>query len=158
MSFDPVYDFNAKVLILGSYPSPASWANGFYYGHPQNRFWNLMSQLLRCEPPITIPEKKQMLLSHQIALWDVLKSCETKGAADSSIKNPEPNDIVSLLRHSKVQTIFTNGSVATKLYRSFCGRQITIPQVPLPSTSPANAKFRMDDLMVHWKQILESIT
>ena len=88
--FDPVYDKNSKILILGTFPSVKSREMQFYYGHPQNRFWKLLARLTNWPQPTTIPEKKEMLLKNNIAIWDVIQSCEIAGSSDSSIKNVVP--------------------------------------------------------------------
>ena len=89
----PLYDEKAKILILGSFPSVKSREGQFFYHHPQNRFWKVMAAVLDCEIPETIEEKKQMMLSHHTAIWDVIASCDIVGSSDSSIKNVVPNDI-----------------------------------------------------------------
>jgi TDG/mug DNA glycosylase family protein len=137
----PVYDGNSRVLILGTMPSPKSREAGFYYSHPQNRFWRVVSDLLSQELPVTNEEKTHFLLQNHIALWDVLKSCTITGADDSSIQNPVPNDIGGLLRKTGISTVFTTGSKAASLYHRFCEKSTGIPSIPLPSTSPANCRY-----------------
>ena len=139
--FEPVYDQNSKILILGTMPSPKSIDYGFYYGHPQNRFWKILPFLLGVDYPNTIEEKKAFLLLHRIALWDVLASCEIKGADDSSIKNPKVNDISSLIGKSSIKHVFTTGNTATKLYDKYCYPTVNIPTIGLPSTSAANCRY-----------------
>lgn len=90
--FPPIYDGNSRILILGSFPSVKSREQLFFYGHPQNRFWRVTAAVYGSEAPGTIPEKKEFLLSHGIALWDVIASCEITGSSDSSIKNVAVND------------------------------------------------------------------
>ncbi len=139
--FEPVYDQNSKILILGTMPSPKSIEYGFYYGHPQNRFWKILPTILDEYYPNTIEEKKELLLHHKIALWDVLASCEIKGADDGSIKKPIVNDISSLISGSSIRQVFTTGNAATKLYDKYCYPQTNIQTVKLPSTSPANCRY-----------------
>ena len=127
----------------------------FFYGHPQNRFWPLLAGVLGCELPQSIDGKKEMLLTHHIALWDTLDSCDIIGSSDSSIRNAEPVDIMSLLNAADIRQIDCNGTASYKLFmkylRPVCGRT----PVQLPSTSPANAAWSMDRLRGQWKQILE---
>ena len=78
--FPPVYDENSEILILGSFPSVKSREMQFFYGHPQNRFWKVLAQVLNETVPQMIPEKKEMLLRHHIALWDVIASCDIVSA------------------------------------------------------------------------------
>ena len=150
----PVWDARSEVLILGSFPSVASRAVGFYYGHAQNRFWKLLGLLFKEEVPEDIAGKKAFLLAHRVALWDVIASCEVEGSADSAIRNVTPNDIRPLLAASAVSRIFTNGGKAGALYQKYIfpvtGREAVI----LPSTSPANAAWRLERLADAWRVIL----
>lgn len=163
MSFSPVYNDQSRILILGTYPSPKSREQGFYYGHPQNRFWKLLSLLLDCPTPETIPQKKQMLLSHHIAIWDVCDSCEIDGASDSTIRAVVPNDIRALVRDSNITAIYCNGAKAYELFLRHCGEIPGIAGITgitvykLPSTSPANAAFSLKRLAESWKVILSQI-
>ena len=100
----PVFDENSKILVLGSFPSVKSREEGFFYGHPQNRFWKVMANAFDTHTPQSIEEKKVLLLSNGIALWDVIHSCNIVGSSDSSIKNVVPNDISKILtRHTRVR-------------------------------------------------------
>ena len=153
MSFAPVYTKTCKVLILGTYPSPASKDIGFYYGYRYNRFWPMMARLLDAPAPDSIEEKKNLLLMHDIALWDVLESCDIKGASDSSITNPVPNPVWEIVQISQIKRIFLNGSKALQLYKKFCLPKIDLPYCKMPSTSPANARYTMDKLLNEWCKI-----
>lgn len=153
--FGPIYDKNSKILILGSFPSVKSREIQFYYGHPQNRFWKLLALLYDTEVPESIPQKKQFLLEHQIALWDVIESCDITGSSDSSIKNAVPNDITGILKEASIANIYANGKTAEKLYRKYLENVTGMPVCGLPSTSPANAAFSMEKLAKEWKIILE---
>ena len=115
-SFEPVYDKDSEILILGTLPSVKSRENNFYYGHKQNRFWKVLATLLKEPVPHTIEEKKAMLLAHRIALWDVIQSCDIKGSSDSSIKNVQPTDIGMILEKTNVTQIYANGNKAGQLY------------------------------------------
>lgn len=156
-TFEPVYNENSRILILGSLPSVKSREEGFYYGHPRNRFWKVLSGLLEREEPVTIEEKKELLLSHGIALWDVIASCEIKGSSDSSIKNVIPADISEVLKKSPIKRIYTNGKTAGSLYKKYVQLSTNLSCVVLPSTSPANAIYRLEDLLDAWKQIRQAI-
>lgn len=156
--FAPVYDKKSRVLILGSYPSPKSFAYGFYYGHPQNRFWPLLARLLKVAVPISIEEKKKILLQYYIALWDSLESCDILGASDISIKNPVPNDIDSLVKNSQINHVFCNGAAAYQYYTKLCEKSVGIKAIKLPSTSPANAAFSMDKLLQEWQPLVQSLS
>ena len=153
-SIEPVFDAESRVLILGTMPSPKSREVQFYYGHPQNRFWRVLAAVLGEELPQSVPEKKAMLLRHQIALWDVLAECEITGASDSSIRNPVANDLSVILDHAPVQAVFTTGATAWKLYTRLQKPHTGIEAVRLPSTSPANCAVKMEALTEAYKAIL----
>ena len=154
--FQPVYDERCRILILGSLPSVKSRENQFYYGHPRNRFWKVLAAVYKEEPPESIQEKQAFLLRHHIALWDVVAQCDICGSSDSSIKNIVPNDITGILKEAPVEKIITNGSKADELYRKYCQPLCSREAVRLPSTSPANAAWRLEALVEEWrKQLLE---
>ena len=129
----PVWDETSRILILGSFPSVKSREANFFYGHPQNRFWRVLAAVLGCDKPESTEEKKRFLLSHHIAVWDVIGSCEIAGSADSSIRSAQPNDIAPLLAGSGIRRIFTNGKTAHALYVKQIEPKIGRPAVPLPS-------------------------
>lgn len=151
---DPIYHKDSKILILGSFPSVKSRENRFFYGHPQNRFWKVLATLLKEPLPKTIAEKKALLLHHGIAVWDVIQSCEIKGSSDSSIQNVTPNDLTPILETADIQAIYTNGATAEKYYKKYLEKEIGRTCIGLPSTSPANARFQMPELLQAWKVIL----
>ena len=152
----PVYDKNSKILILGSFPSVKSREMGFFYGHPQNRFWKVLAALLEVSVPVTIEEKRKMLLEHHIAVWDVIASCTITGSSDSSIKDVVPNDLGKILKEAPVEKIYANGATAWKLYNKYTKKMTGMEAVKLPSTSPANAAFRLERLIEEWKVILDT--
>ncbi len=154
-TFSPVVDDRCRVLILGSIPSVKSRENGFYYGHPSNRFWKVMTAVCEAEVPVTIEEKKAFLLVHHIALWDVIASCDILGSSDSHIRNVEPQPIEKLMRQAPIQAVFGNGAKACQLYRKYCEEKTGMPILPLPSTSPANAVMRLPHLVEVWKEALQ---
>lgn len=151
--FPPLYDENSKILILGSFPSVKSREQNFFYGHPQNRFWKVMAIIMEREIPTTIEEKQEFLLSSNIALWDVIASCEITGSSDSSIKNVVANDLTEILNNANIKQIFVNGKTAEKCYNKYIRNKIGRDAVCLPSTSPANAEFSVESLVGEWKQI-----
>lgn len=154
-TLEPVYDTHSKVLILGSMPSPKSREVGFYYGHPQNRFWKVLSEVLREPFPDMIPEKKELLRKHHIALWDVLYSCTISGADDSSIKNPIPNDFSFILPQTEISAIFATGAKAAALYEKYCYPHTGIHCIKLPSTSPANCRTKFPELVKAYRIITD---
>lgn len=151
--FEPVFDENSKVLILGTFPSVKSRENQFYYGHPQNRFWKVIAGLTESEVPQTIEEKKKLLLEHGIAIWDVIESCDIIGSSDSSIKNVVPADIESVVANSKIQNIYANGGTAKKLYEKYSQKKTGREIIGLPSTSPANAAYSLERLLECWQDV-----
>lgn len=155
--FPPLYDENSKVLILGSFPSVKSREQMFFYGHPQNRFWKVISAVTGKNLPVTIEEKKQLLLSSGIALWDVIASCEITGSSDSSIKNAVANDLTEILNNAEIKQIFVNGKTAEKYYNKYIRDKIGRSAVCLPSTSPANAAWSVEKLISEWKILDEFI-
>ncbi len=152
--FEPVYDGESRILILGTFPSVKSRENGFYYGHPRNRFWKVMAAVTESGEPHTAAEKREMLLENRIALWDVVASCDIAGSSDASITNVVPTDIRRILSGSRIEKICANGTAAKRLYDTWqkkqCGREIIL----LPSTSPANAAWSLPQLIRRWTEVL----
>lgn len=150
----PVYDGRSRILILGSFPSARSRETGFFYGHPQNRFWKLLAFLYGQNIPANIEEKRAFLLSNRIALWDVIASCEIQGSSDASISAVTANDLSPLLQAASIKKIFTNGKKADALYSKYILPQTQRQTVCLPSTSPANASWTFEKLCMAWQVIL----
>ena len=153
----PVWNKQSKILILGSFPSVKSREQEFFYGHPMNRFWKVLSLVLECELPITIEDKKNFLLKNHIAIWDVIASCRIKGSSDSSIQDVVPNDLKEILHKSNIQKIFVNGKTAEKLYNRYIYPKTNISAMVLPSTSPANAAYSLDRLVSCYQIIKKSL-
>ena len=149
----PVFDKDSRVLILGSFPSVKSREEGFFYGHPQNRFWKVTASVFGEDVPKTIDEKKSFLLKNHIALWDVIGSCEIDGSSDSSIRNVSVNDIKMILETADIQAIYLNGKKAFQLYQKHMLPVTGREGICLPSTSPANAAWQMDRLVREWSVI-----
>ncbi len=157
MTFPPVWSPDAKILILGTYPSPKSREIGFYYGHPQNRFWPLMAELLDSELPETTEARRELLIRNRISIWDVLESCDITGASDSSIQNPVLNDLGTIIFGTGIEKVYANGSKAGQLFRHFMKQHESVPFRQLPSTSPANASYGFARLAEEWSCILEHL-
>lgn len=137
----PVFDAHSRVLILGTMPSPKSRETGFYYGHPQNRFWRVMAELLDEPFPASREERLALALRRHFALWDVLATCVIRGADDGSIREPEANDLSAVLSAAPIEAIFTTGTKAAALYRKLCLPKTGMEAIALPSTSAANCRF-----------------
>ena len=153
----PVYDRNSKILILGSFPSVRSREEGFFYGHPQNRFWKVTASVFDAEIPKSIDEKKAFLVKNHIALWDVIGSCDIEGSADASIRNASPNDLNVILEQADIRGIFVNGKTAYRYYQKYSGTRTGRTAVCLPSTSPANAAWTLERLTESWRRILDPL-
>ena len=151
---DPIYDARSRVLVLGTMPSPKSREVGFYYGHPQNRFWRVMAELFD-EPIATTNERRRdQMLRHHIALWDVLASCDIEGASDSSISDAVANDLSSIIDTAPIEAVFCTGAKSAELYTRLCEPETGIPCVKLPSTSPANAAVKLHELVDSYSSLL----
>ena len=151
--FEPIYSRTSRILILGSLPSVKSREQNFFYGHPQNRFWKVISSLMNESVPVDVEEKRKLLLKYDIAIWDVIQSCDIKGSSDSSIKNVTPTDLASIVEQSRITKVFCNGKTSGKLYEKYQSKRVGIDAMILPSTSPANAAYSLERLMDAWRVI-----
>lgn len=142
-------------MILGSFPSVKSREQQFFYGHRQNRFWRVLAQVFDCEVPETIEQKREMLLAHRVAVWDVIASCEITGSSDASIRDVIPNDLSLILSQADIRAIYTNGGKAQELYRKYIFPVNGREAFSLPSTSPANAGYSLQRLVEAWRVIRE---
>lgn len=156
----PVWNAESKILILGTMPSPKSREAGFFYMHPQNRFWRVMEEVFgepfkhpnnSSDSSAAITERRDFLLRHHLAMWDVLASCEITGAADSSIKNAIPNDFTEIFENSQIHHIICTGKTAYNLWKKNCAAiyeaRFNLTIHCLPSTSPANAQWTLEMLI-----------
>ncbi len=151
---EPIFNNKSRALVLGTMPSPVSRAVRFYYGHPQNRFWHVLATLWNEAIPTTNDERKTLVLCHHIALWDVLASCDIAKASDASIINPQQNDLARVIKAAPIKAIFTTGTQASALYQKLCAPQFPdLKHVSLPSTSSANARMRLADLVTAYKPL-----
>lgn len=170
--FGPLYDEKSKILILGSFPSVKSREVNFYYGHPQNRFWRIIKALYdkkiyndimegkEIELPETIEEKKRLILENHLALWDTIDQCSIIGSADSTIKDVKVSNFPEIFSKCKIEKICCNGTASYKFFMKYAYEDVEkyysntgedIPYiVKLPSTSPANAAWRLPRLLEAW--------
>ena len=153
--FGPLYGPESRILILGSFPSVKSREQNFFYGHPQNRFWKVIAALYDREVPKTIPEKRELILSHGLALWDSIASCVITGSSDASIREVRPNDLRIILDNSPIERIYCNGRKSYEMYEKYILPEIGREAGCLPSTSPANAQWSLEKLIDAWKEIRE---
>ena len=149
----PVFNDESKVLVLGSFPSVKSREEGFFYGHPQNRFWKVTARVFDEDIPLTVSSKREFLLRNHIALWDVIGSCDIEGSSDSSIRNVSVNDISIILNTADIRLICLNGKKAYQYYQKYMFPVIKREGICLPSTSPANAAWNIDRLLEAWSVI-----
>lgn len=152
--FQPVYDENSRVLILGSLPSVKSREQQFFYGHPQNRFWKVLAAVTGDELPGTVEEKRGFLLRNRIALYDTIYECDIAGSSDASIRNVVPTDLSPILNIAPIAAVFTNGAASSRTYKKYHLPVTGIEAVSLPSTSPANAAWSLDRLTGIWAEEL----
>ncbi|MDE6284661.1 MAG: DNA-deoxyinosine glycosylase, partial [Bacilli bacterium] len=150
-NIEPIYNEQSKILILGTMPSIVSREVQFFYAHPQNRFWHILETIFEVTLN-SIQDKKNFLLRHNIALWDVISSCDIQGSSDSSIKNIVVNDIPKILEASDIQCIFCTGKKSYVLFKKYF--DVSIPVICLPSPSSANAACSFDKLVFEYSQIL----
>ncbi len=142
--FEPFFDRESRVLILGSFPSVKSREQSFYYGHPQNAFWRILSTFFGEDKPSDVEEKKAFLLRNKVALWDIVTECEIVGSRDETIKNYKVANLSEVLQNSSVSCIIINGGRAFTIFEKHYGG-IGLPYLKLPSTSPANARRKDDE-------------
>lgn len=152
--FEPVWDQHSRILILGSFPSVASRAIGFYYGHPRNRFWQMLSAVYGETVPQETEGKVRFLLAHQLALWDALASCEVAGSADADIRSAVPNNLLPILSGAPVRRVIANGQLAGRAVQSMRLELPSLETLVMPSTSPANAAWSLERLCAVWKEAL----
>ena len=155
-AFPPLYNGQPKVLILGTFPSPISREKGEYYGNPQNQFWKILFGAfhLPFENP-SYNEKRNALFQNGIALWDVITSCESDNALDTSIRDPVYNmELPSFIAANQIPAVLFNGGNAYKFYKRGIGK---IEGKILPSTSPANARLSYAGKLQLWAEALGGI-
>ncbi len=160
IGFPPSVDEGCRVLVLGSMPSVKSLAEQQYYAHPQNRFWPMMTKILTGEdvPPAVYEDRLRMLREHHIALWDAIASCKREGSLDSAIHDEIGNDFSKFLaKWPRITTILCNGGKSFQCFKRYnkvllAREGLTIRQ--MPSTSPANARWRLNDLIAEWRKAL----
>ena len=152
-SYEPVIDGECHTLILGTMPSVQSLRDGFYYAHPRNAFWRILSQTFEEPLPRTVEQKKSLLLRHHVALWDTAHSCVRKGSLDADMRDIQLNDIKGLLvRYPAIKRVLLNGGEAARLYRK-TGADQALMRI-MPSTSPAYT-LGYEEKFARWKEALK---
>ncbi len=151
--FGPLFGRNSRILILGSFPSVKSREQNFFYGHPQNRFWRVIAAVFDAEIPVSVSEKKELILNNGLALWDVIASCTVRGSSDASIRDVRANDLSIIFGRCPIERICCNGRKSFELYEKYLLPKTGREAVCLPSTSPANARWSLEDLTDAWRVI-----
>ena len=151
----PIFDAHSEILILGSFPSVKSREQGFFYGHPQNRFWRLLAAVYSEETPQTIDNKRALLLRRHIALWDVIASCEIVGSSDASIRNAVSTDLGEIFATAPIRKILCNGATSYALFQKHQAATSPFAAIKMPSTSPANAACSFEKLLDAWGEELK---
>ena len=149
----PVFNADSKILILGSFPSVKSREEMFFYGHPRNRFWQVISAVFERSVPDCVEGKRDVLLSCRVALWDVIASCDIEGSSDSTIRNVVPNDLSVIFDTADIKQIYVNGKTAERYYNKYLRDKYGRAAICLPSTSPANAAWSFEKLVKAWSII-----
>lgn len=152
---EPVWAADARVLVLGTMPSPKSREEGIPYGHPQNRFWPMLAALFGEEDPKSPDRRRGLARRHHIAIFDVLKSCTIEGASDSSIRDAVPQDIPTFVEGTEIAHVALTGGTALRLYKRFLADEVGLPYQGFPSTSPANARWRLPELVEAYAPLRE---
>lgn len=152
----PVIGPSARLIVLGSFPGAASLRAQQYYGHPRNHFWPLLSKLWDTDlSALDYAGRLAALHRHGVGLWDVYASCRREGSLDSAIEEAVLNDLPSLLeRAPDLRAIAHNGGESARSMR--ITRQLGLPVVRLPSTSPANASWSFERKLAAWREVFET--
>ena len=153
--FGPLFGPDSRILILGSFPSVKSREQNFFYGHPQNRFWKVIAAVYGEKVPLSVPEKKALILDHGLALWDSIASCVITGSSDASIRDVRPNDLRIILDSCSIERIYCNGRKSHEMYERYILPETGREAGCLPSTSPANAQWSLEKLVGAWSVLKE---
>jgi hypoxanthine-DNA glycosylase len=157
--FDPVVDANTRLLVLGSLPGDKSLAAQQYYGNRQNRFWNLMSEVIGTPlVPLDYENRLATLLRHGVGLWDVVAEAHRTGSLDSQIRAREENDLLGLLTaYPQIRTIAFNGGTAARFGIKKLGERASIYRIVcLPSSSPAYT-LPYAEKLAQWNSLSEAL-
>lgn len=156
-SFPPISNPNTEILILGTLPGEKSLELAEYYGHPRNRFWKIVATITNDNLPITYEDKKQLLIKHNIGVWDVAHKAIRKGSLDSAIESEEPNDLNTFIsEHRNLKVIGFNGLKSKSLYDKYFNQKTDIKYITLPSSSPANAGISFEQICKAWAQLINN--
>lgn len=152
--FPSFFNKDSSILILGSFPSVKSREESFYYANKTNRFWKVLSGVFNEPEPLGLEEKKSFLIRHHIALSDSIYACDIKGSADSSIANVVPMDLDEIFEVANIRKIIFNGKAAERCYYAYQKERKGIVFLTCPSTSAANAAWRLESLVEQYRSAL----
>lgn len=159
----PIAAADARVLILGSFPSEASLRAQQYYAHPRNQFWHIMQCLFGMARSDPYAQRCRQLVAHQIALWDVIKQCQRQGSLDRKIRHPQGHDFAEFYaQHPQIMALFWNGAAAEQQYRALVGLANkplggdSFTAVRLPSSSPAHATLSLRGKVQQWQVLRDT--
>lgn len=157
-AFPPIHAADAHILILGTMPGEESLTRQEYYANPRNQFWRVMQSLYGVPFDAPYATRIELLQQNQIALWDVLHSCERVGSLDSAIKNAIPNDFSGLFAQlPELKVIVFNGKKAAEWFERWVTADTSRYQkLVMPSTSPA-AAMAFEKKARAWRSIVASL-
>ena len=157
--FKPIIFKNSQILILGTFPSIKSFENNFYYSHPRNQFWKILSTIFNEKEPESIKEKIKFLKKYKIALWDSICECkrEKGNSRDNNLTDIKPCPIDKLLKkYSNIKKIAVTSRLGEKIIKKHFPFYIeSFPFVYLPSPSPLNARLNLQEKAKIWKELLQ---
>jgi len=148
--FKPLIFKGSEILILGSFPSLKSFENSFYYAHPKNQFWKILSEISGY-PTRSRDQRIWLIKQCKLALWDIVKSCSRKNSSDANLKDIEPNDIEGLLReYPNIKIVAFTSKFAQRVYKKHFSH-LQVDTMYLPSPSPAYAAMSLDEKIKIYK-------
>jgi hypoxanthine-DNA glycosylase len=151
----PIVSEVTVLLILGSFPSARSIAQGQYYAHPQNQFWRILQAIWPDSPlpmgPDSYRKRSDWLLARGLGVWDVYARCRREGSLDSAIRDAVVNDIAGL-RLPALAAIAHNGGESFRHARHT--RTLGVPVHRLPSSSAAHASWSFERKAAAWREVI----
>lgn len=157
IAFGPIANKDSRILILGTMPSEESLRKQERYGHKSNQFWRILFTLFDKPLPDNYEEKINLLIENNIAIWDVLHSCEGSGSLDSDIKNEKPNNFKKFFKeYPQINHIFFTSQKAAEFYKKYVGFDLDKTYITLPSPSSANARMRLAEKIDKWQVLRDT--
>jgi hypoxanthine-DNA glycosylase len=161
---------NPKYMILGSFAGKSAVESdrdedyNWFYSNKRNQFWPIMEEVYNRELK-TKKEKIQLFTKLEIAITDIILSCERKANnnLDSNLINIEFNTagIQKILETKTIEKIFFSSRFVESLYRKNFKSTIqnypNIELVTLPSPSPRYAKLTKAQKISEYKKLLPTL-